>query len=78
MAEERTREQRRAARASWPVNAHPLGEEPGDTLLAATTVQQRLAMVWRLTQDAWASAGRRIPEYRRSEAPGRVIRSGDV
>ena len=78
MSEERTREQRRAARAAWPVKAYRLGEEPADDVADSTTARQRLAMVWRLTRDAWASSGRLIPDYRRDAAPGRVIRPGDA
>jgi len=78
MAEERTREQRRAARAAWPVRGYRLGEEPDDDLAKSTTARQRLAMVWRLTQDAWASSGQPMPDYRRDAAPGRVIRPGDA
>jgi hypothetical protein len=33
-------------------------------------------MVWQVTLDAWALAGRTIPDYPRNEAPVRVIRSG--
>ena len=51
-----------------------LGEEPDDGL-ADTTVEERVGMVWQLTLDAWASAGRRIPDYPRSEMPVRVPRN---
>ena len=49
-----------------------LGEEPADDL-AGTTVEERVEMVWQLTLDAWAAAGREIPTYRRSEMPVRVF-----
>lgn len=35
---------------------------------------ERVAMVWALTLDAWASAGRSLPSYARHETPGRMIR----
>jgi len=35
-------------------------------------------MVWRLTLDAWAMAGRELPAYRRDEAPGVVRRPPDT
>ncbi|MCG5051486.1 MAG: hypothetical protein KA712_00865 [Myxococcales bacterium] len=34
-----------------------------------------VAMVWRLTQDAWAMSGMPYPDYSRSEMPGRLIRA---
>jgi hypothetical protein len=52
----------------------PLGEEelvdPRDT----STIDERLALVWRLTREQWALRGEPIPEYDRRHAPGRVIR----
>ncbi|HYG65401.1 MAG TPA: hypothetical protein VEL74_22660 [Thermoanaerobaculia bacterium] len=40
---------------------------------ANTTAVERLEMIWPLTVDAWALAGRIIPDYPRHEAPIRVI-----
>lgn len=51
-----------------------LGEEPGDDLSATTTAEERLAMVWTLTLEAWRLAGRELPNYERSAMPVRVIR----
>ena len=67
------RDARRRARANWPVHKFRLGEEPADDF-TTFTVEQRLAMTWRMSRDAWASAGRALPEYSRSEMPIRVIR----
>jgi hypothetical protein len=67
---------RSSARGSWPIRAHRLGEEPEDDFATTTTAAERLAMIWPLTVDAWTLAGRLIPDYPRSEAPVRVIRSG--
>jgi hypothetical protein len=64
---------RAAARKSWPIRKFQLGEEPSDDLSATTTATERVAMVWQLTQDAWASAGWTIPEYSRQEIPIRVL-----
>ena len=73
-AEERAaRAARRLARASWPVRVFRLGEEPPDDY-SGFNVEQRLAIVWQMTCDAWASAGRPMPTYTRSEMPVRVIR----
>lgn len=85
-------EERRRARAHWPVRKFRLGEpsageregcasragkEPrGD--VAGTTVEERVDMVWQLTLDAWASAGWPIPSYPRSEMPVRVLRKGEA
>lgn len=66
---------RRRARANWPVRKFRLGEEPDDGL-ANTTVEERVVMVWQLTLDAWACAGWRIPDYPRSDMPVRVLRKG--
>ena len=68
-------DERRRARAAWPVRKFRLGEEPADDM-AGTTVEERVAMVWQLTLDAWAAAGREIPTYRRSEMPVRVLCKG--
>ena len=68
-------QKRRRARVDWPVRKFRLGEEPDDGL-ADTTVEERVGMVWQLTLDAWACAGRRIPDYPRSEMPVRVLRNG--
>ncbi len=50
-----------------------LGEEPPDDLGGFTTVEERIAMMWPLTLEAWALAGRPIPSYDRSATPVRVI-----
>ena len=56
-------------RRSWPVRVFKLGEEPSDDLSGSTTAEQRLAMVWSLTLEAWALAGLPMPTYARHEAP---------
>ncbi len=69
-----TFEERRKARAAWPIRKVALGDEeltdPRDT----STVDERIAMVWTLTKQQWAFAGREIPTYTRAEMPGRIIR----
>lgn len=69
---EEQRKQRAAARAGWPIRVAGLEDSEADDLSVTTTMEERLGMVWRLTLDAWASAGRPLPSYRRSEMPGRV------
>lgn len=71
---EAARKARARARASWTGSLHRLGEEDEPDLLATTTASERVAMVWRLTRDAWAMRGLPIPDYERSEAPGRLVR----
>jgi hypothetical protein len=68
-------ESRAAARGNWPVRVYRLGEEPEDDL-GGTTPEQRLAMIWELSLDAWTLSGRPFPEYSRAETPVRVIRTG--
>lgn len=54
---------------------YDLGGEPGDDLSDRTTPSERLAMVWPLTVLSWRLAGRPLPDYERSEIPGRLVRS---
>jgi hypothetical protein len=58
----------RRSPADWPVRVVPLSEDRPD-LSATTTPEQRLAMVWELTVEAWAWAGLPIPDYPRSAMP---------
>lgn len=61
-------------RRDWPISRYKLGHEPGDDLSQVTTAQQRLEMMWPLAKEAWLLSGRPIPDYRREEAPGLVLR----
>jgi len=71
-------ESRRRARASWPVTRHELADPASDDLSELTTPEQRIAMMWPLAVEAWRVAGRALPDYRRSEAPGRLFRPGEA
>lgn len=64
---------RAAARATWPVRQWRLGEEPAEDLTASTTAAERLAMVEALSAEAWSLSGRPLPDYRRENAPVRVV-----
>lgn len=64
------------ARRDWPIRRFRLGEEPGDDQGAASTPEQRLAMMWPLAREVWRLSGREIPDYPREASPGLVIRSG--
>jgi hypothetical protein len=66
---EPTRAERAEARRAWPVRKYRLDEEPSEDLSATTTVEERLAMMWRLARDAWAMTGRPIPDYPREKTP---------
>jgi hypothetical protein len=68
------RAERATLRKKWPIRVVRLGEEPPDDLTATTTAAERLAMMWPLALDAWASTGRPLPDYPRHQAPVRVLR----
>jgi hypothetical protein len=66
---------RAASRRTWPVRLVALGsEEPGDHLDQSTTPEERLALVWTLTLEAWTLSGRPMPTYPRTAAPVRLCR----
>ncbi len=77
MSDTDDRRARAEARRSWPIKAYRLGEEPPEDLSASTTAAERLGMMWQLAQDAWAMAGRPIPDYPREETPIRKRRLGE-
>lgn len=74
---DRSKRQRAEARRNWPVRKFRLGEEPSEDLSEITTAAERLGMMWQLAQDAWAMAGKEIPDYPREETPITVRRLGD-
>lgn len=62
-----------ANRSSLQAKIFPLGQEPGDDLSASTTAAERLAMLWALSQEAWAFAGFTMPAYGRHEIPIKIV-----
>jgi len=66
---EEERRVRAEARKNRPIRAYRLGEEPSEDLSATTTAAERIGMMWRLAQDAWAMAGLPIPDYPREKTP---------
>lgn len=68
-------DERRRARAAWPIRSFRLGEEPLVDERDAMTPDERLELVGRLTREQWALAGRSWPEYSRAQMPGTVVRS---
>lgn len=69
---------RRRARAQWPGALTSLGNQSDAAIVRHGTPGERIAMVWRVTLDAWASSGRPIPSYSRANMPGRLTRCDDV
>jgi len=65
---------RRANAAAWPLRSYAIAEEPLRDPLDRSTVDERIAAVWPLTCEAWAVAGKAIPSYLRSTAPGSILR----
>ena len=70
---ERARSERAAARREWSGEKTRLGDS-GQPPLVPASPAKRLAMVWQLTCDAWALAGKPMPSYSRGEAPAKVFR----
>lgn len=69
--------ERARKRRSWPIRKFRLGQEPDEDLSATTTPEQRLGMMWPLAVDAWMLGGREIPDYRREDTPGQVMRAAN-
>ena len=69
-----TPEERRAARAKWPVRVFNLGEEPEVDWLSITTAEQRLQLVWELSARMAEFTRDALPSYSRSTIPVRVVR----
>ena len=69
-------EERRRARARWPIARFRLGQEPSDDLSQVTTPAERIAMMWTLAESAWRVAGRPWPTYDRWNMPARLFRPG--
>jgi hypothetical protein len=66
---------RRRRRSSWPVRVSRLDEDHDD--VAGTTPEQRLTMMWELATQAWAMAGRALPDYDRAHTPVSVRLRGE-
>ena len=69
-------EERKGARAGWPIARFRLGQEPPDDLSDVTTPAERIAMMWVLAESAWRLAGRPWPTYDRGNMPARLFRPG--
>jgi hypothetical protein len=64
-------------RGAWPVRKYRLGHEPSDDLSRTTTAEERIAMMWPLTLEAWSLTGKPFPDYPRGAAPIRRRRLGE-
>jgi hypothetical protein len=63
-------------RSNWPIRVSRLGDDADDAL--DTTAEQRLSMMWELVTQAWAIAGRAIPDYDRAHTPVRKVHRRDL
>ena len=72
-----TQAERARKRRSWPIRKFRLGQEPDGDLSGTTTPEQRLGMMWALAVDAWRLSGREIPDYRRKDTPGEIMRAAN-
>jgi len=67
-------EERRRARAGWPIRRSTLDAEPLTDDRITDDVDARVAMVAVLTRTQWAISGKELPKYDRANMPGRVVR----
>jgi hypothetical protein len=66
--------ERARARATWPIRRTTLAGEPLTDERLPESINERVALVARLTELQWALSGLPLPTYRRNEMPGRVLR----
>jgi hypothetical protein len=57
------------------VRVYRLGEEPRDDLRERTTAEERLIILRKLTERAWALGEKAMPSYSRSRIPVHVTRA---
>ena len=56
------------------MNIQPLGSDSSDDLTGIMSAEERIALVWTLTERMWELTGRPLPVYSRAEMPVVVIR----
>lgn len=56
-------------RATWPVRRTDANDDGRAELCAATTPEERVAMMAELAREAWSLAGKPWPDYARGDAP---------
>lgn len=69
---------RQKARQSWPIRTFVRGQDPNAILEGSPSTAERLAIVWQLTVESWALAGRPLPEYGRKDMPIRCYTLGEA
>jgi hypothetical protein len=60
-----------------PVRIVPLSSDEAEDSYVAGTIDERLALVARLSRRAWAATGRPMPSYTRATIPVVITRLGD-
>jgi len=65
---------RKRARAKWPGALTTLARQSDAAIVRHGTPGERVAMVWQVTLDVWASSGRPLPSYERANMPGQLFR----
>jgi hypothetical protein len=55
--------------ARYTIRVLRLGEEPRDDLRESMTAQERIRLLRRLSERAWALGGKRVPRIPRSQMP---------
>ena len=68
-------EERRRLRRNWPGRTFALGAEPAWDDRSPATIDERIALVWELTLEAWQVAGKTLPTFDRVDSPGRLLRA---
>lgn len=63
------RELRTKNRHGWPIRRTTLADEGRAELCAATSPEERIAMMAELAREAWQLAGRSWPTYERAHTP---------
>ena len=63
------RKARARGRGAWPVRLTSLDDDGRAETLAATTPEERIAMMDELARQAWSLAGLPYPTYDRKDAP---------
>lgn len=71
---DRNVDSRARQRRHWPVTVRRLSDESSDDLSGVLTAEERIALVWTLSERMWELTGRPLPTYTRAEIPVTVKR----
>jgi hypothetical protein len=72
------REERARGRHNWPIRRASLDDDGREELCAATTPEERVAMMDALAREAWQIAGKPFPTYSREDTPIRRTTLADA